>query len=360
MASCKKNCGERKKCCELLWNRAILNVLGTLSDPTGSFGQPSGPATDTVVPHIYADADVTVAQWNGTVWTDGLAAPPDSVTNYSLSFVAPSTIAPVFGAVTPGVVAQAWVVNPQVSTLINGMFVIAGVIGTVPTVVVYSSTLNTLSTTVLPGVPSVLAYNGNYVVVAGTVSAGVYYLAVYGMGIGGALTQISLYNYGVPVTSLSITTVDGATSGVTRTHVILLVTTQGFYLPGEIIGYPNPVLTLATAPPGDLFIYELLPLLSPVYTTQPPVLLFSYRYGGLLSASYSRRKNVIFALNYGSTVVSFSAIWRSDGLSVAPSSYSSYAPGAAGVYVVDGVGFTNLIVYGAGEVVAYNVMTVPA
>jgi hypothetical protein len=66
----------------------------------------------------------------------------------------------------------------------------------------------------------------------------------------------------------------------------------------------------------------------------------------------------IFALNEGGTVISFSAVWRSDGLMLRLAPTSVAVPTATGVYVVDSVGSSSLIVYGQDRVIAYRVNNV--
>ena len=358
--SCNTCKGQKEACCLSYWMQPRVLPLAIDEDLGGEYLMPSGPPSQTVVPHIHPDASVTLELWDGTTWTTSpLVIPPGGLYNYSLSFVPPSAITPNYSVVTAGALPDAWT-TPVVTELVSNKFLVAGLIAGVATLKAYSPTLVSLSSTPLPGLPSLIAYNGQYVAVAGvTAVPGTYYLSIYGVDMGsGAFTLIKSYIYGINVTSISFTTIDTATPGVTTTHTALLVTTARYYLPGEIVTIPAPVISLATAPPGDIFLIDILPPISSYYP-QEPALLWSYRYGGFLSASYSRKKGVIFALNETETVVTFSILWRCNGVMARLAPLSIPVPGANGVYVVDGVGFTNLLVYGDDRVIAYDVETIP-
>jgi hypothetical protein len=343
-----------------LWEIPILRALDAVEDIGGTYLEPSGPPDQLAVPLVHSDNTVNVMVWNGTNWSSSAVVPPSGgVYNWWSSLVPPSSITPIFGSVT-GLLPQAWT-NPllSITSTGTGRFLIAGSIAGVPTLALYNSTLTNLSSLVLPGVSDRLAYNADEsVTVSGIVSPGVYFLSIYTI-IAGQLYLVKTYNYGVPITSISYYSVGTSTAGVTSSHILLLVTTNNYYLPGEVITQPGPVLTLATAPPGDIFLYDLSIGTLPIYTTPPPARLWSERYGGLLSGAYARRKGAIFALNQEGTVVSWAVRWNNNGVAIQMSPTSIPAPGATGIYANESFNSSQLIVYGSDRAVAYEILSVP-
>lgn len=346
------------KCSDAVWNQPIVRPLATVSHVGATFLQPSGPSTDLAVPYttgVTASLDI----WDGTTWSaSGLVLPVGGSYTWWNTLV--GNVLSVNYGTAAGVLPDAFAVGSLLSITSDssGRFFVAGTVAGVPTLVMYNNALMNLASVVLPGVPSLITYDGaSNVAVAGSDGVGGYYLNLYGI-VGSSLLLIKSYTYGVPITSITLYQVD-AVAGVSRLHRILLVTTERYYLPGEVITYPGTNVTLATAPPGDIFIYDVPLATQPIYSIPSPTLLWSERYGGLLSAAYSRRKGALFALNETGTVVSWSVVWVNDALMLQQAPMSISAPGATGVYIAEGPTRTTLIVYGVDIAVAYEVLSLP-
>lgn len=346
------------KCHTAEWNQPILRPLATTSHPGATFLQPSGPASNLAVPYT-TGVTASIDLWDGTTWTpSGLVLPIGGSYTWWNTLV--GNVLTVNYGTAAGVLPDAFAVGSLLSITSDssGRFFVAGTVAGVPTLAMYNNTLTNLASVVLPGVPSLITYDGVFnVAVVGSDGVGGYYLNLYGM-VGSSLLLIKSYTYGVPITSITLYQVD-AVAGVSRLHRVLLVTTERYYLPGEVVTYPGTSVTLESAPPGDIFIYDVPLAVQPVYAIPAPLLLWSERYGGLLSAAYSRRKGALFALNETSTVVSWSVVWVNDSLMLQQAPTSIAAPGATGVYIVEGPSRTNLIVYGVGLAVAYEVLSLP-
>lgn len=355
MSCCRVN-----KCRRSNREQPILRPIATSETLGSTYIQPSGPFNGLAVP-VVGPADVGFEIWDGdarTWTTSALTQPLGGSYTWWNTLMPPSTMIPNFGTVT-GVLPQAWT-DPHLSIASPSgtRYFVAGMIGTVPTLTLYQG-LVPLTSVVLPGPPTLVAYDGaNTVAVAGTSGPGLFYLVVYNLSVTNVLTQLMLHTYGVEVTSISLYNLDTTITGVSRPHVILLVTTNIFYLPGEVVTTPGPIIPLATAPPGDIFMYEVATNVVSPYIVPSPVLLFADRYGGLLSGAYSYRQGALFAVNLTGTIVTWSVTWSCDAV-VVMQSPESVGAGVQGVYVNEYGSESQLIAYGADRAIAYEILSLP-
>lgn len=345
-------------CCSTERQQPILRPVAT-SEIVGTYLRPSGPSSSLAVP-VVTTTNVAFEIWNGTSWsTSAITRPLGGSYTWWASLIPPSTLIANFGT-TAGVLPDAWV-NPllSITSTGTGRFFVAGLIGTVPTLTLYSSALASLTSLVLPGPPSLIDYDGmSTVAVAGTLPNGNSYIRVYNLT-SLPMTLIFDREYEVEVTSVSLYSIDSSTSPVCRPHLILLATTDVYYLTGEVVTTPGPIIGLDLAPPGDIFMYDLPRSITSPYIIPSPVLLWSDHYGGLLSGAFSPKRNAIFAVNLNGTIVSWSVKWVDDCPSVVQSPESVGVPGVTGIYVKEYSVTSQLITYGVDRSVAYNIISLP-
>lgn len=361
-----------KKCDNDSRVQPLLRPLSVDTD-TGTHLAPSGLIDSVYFPIITTVPDMEPKVWNGIteVWSSPAALIRASGGAYTKweTLIPPSAVQSNIGGVT-GVVAEAWVATPILSQSAPSLsFFVAGLIGIVPTLALYDASLTTLASVTLPGTPSQIAFDGkDTVAVAGQLTPTSYYLAIYTY-YGLALVLREMYTYGVPVTSITAKVLTTSITGCKADVSGFLITTSTFYLSGELVTNPGPVLT-TNIPPGDIFLL-LVPAYNPSLVCVKRVCLpkgvlidievvWSDRYGGLASADISLFKDCIFALSsVSSTVVSWQLEWGCCSLAAYRTAATVSQAGAQGVYIAENQDTTQLAVWGQPNTVIYTVITAP-
>ena len=367
--SCKNTCTSDARL------QPLLRPLSVDSD-TNTHLVPSGPIDSVYFPLVTAVPDVEPKMWNGITetWTSlaSLVRPVGGAYTKWETLIPPSTVQSNIGGVT-GTIVELWDIAPAPLLLSQSSpslsFFIAGTIGGVPTLALYDSALVTLTTVVLPGLPSHIAFDGkDTVAVSGQLTATTYYLALYTY-YGLTLVLRDVFVYGVPVTSITAKILTTSVTRCTADVTGLLVTTGTFYLTGEIVTNPGPVLT-SNIPPGDIFLL-LIPAYNPALVGVKKKCLpknvlvdievvWSDRYGGLASADISLFKDCIFALSsVAPVVVSWQLEWGCCRLIAYRTPATVAQAGVQGIYIVENQSTTQLIVWGRPLTAVYTVISAP-
>lgn len=339
----------------------------TRDDQTGLYS--NGSAGQSAIPSLTLPIYVTLTTptqleyriYDGTSWSTGAvtSAVVDAVGNWWDILEPPSNIVQV-NATVSGAVAESWTTPIQSERDASSKFTVAGLIGTQPTLVLYSQSLATLATVDLPGTPTHISYIDGYCVVSGVDITGNYYIVVYSTS-SNTFTLLATYTYDVEVTSLYLVSVLLTGCNGSRAHTLLFISTADYILPGEVATKSTTISsTLALAPPGNVIVYDIPTYTYPSYVTKKPLLIWSTRViGGVDAITYSENKSTIFGSSSGA-VIAWYMSWYDNAATVrmTPFVLPSYDNPSLSV-VEDISGLTYLLVMGTDNVTIYTITLTP-
>lgn len=214
--------------------------------------RPSGTYHDVIIP-IQTSTNIIVDYWNGTLSTLVGTYPLGTVINYDYGLVFPSTIVPIQNTIN-GVLPDAW--TTAVTTRLQcDRFAVAGqLVSTQYQLSVYTNTITTLASIALPGTPTHIDYNDNFIAVSGSISPTQFYLAIYCVTPGLMTWQLKQTFYGtyeVGVTYLKI-----VADNYEKHKKFLFVTMPAYTVNGKIQLFSTSTIVTA-APPGNWFIMKM-------------------------------------------------------------------------------------------------------